>query len=198
MKKKYPPIELSADVQAFRDRLIAATQWEKTTCGITFYKMHGAHFARAQSSLTGKKVKKHKRFQRTMHNAGILSQAATIVAPIYNALTEDWRCHELYRRLTGLAARLLHAGKSDSEVPVMIQEELFNLGYRTVWPECELPPNLQQWLEEENDQPADQPATGGMEYRQWFPYDDAGRYSLMVDRRGRLSLHSEAMPSPPP
>ena len=116
VKKKYSHIDLPADVQAFRDRLIAATQWEKTTCGITFYMMGGMHFARAKSSLTGKRVRKSKRFQRTMHNAGILSRAAKIVSPIYKALTEDWRCHDLYRKLTGLAARLLHAEMDNSEV----------------------------------------------------------------------------------
>lgn len=150
MKKKYPHIDLPPDLQAFRDRFTAATEVEGTLGGIiTCYRMHGRYFARTKSSLTGQQVKKDHRFQRTMHNAGILALAARYVTPIYRELTEDWRCHDLYRKLVGLAIKLLHNGWYKEQIQQAVYTELEKMGYRTEWPVWQLPPNLQQWKEEE-------------------------------------------------
>ena len=146
-KKKYYHIDLPPDVQAFKDRLIKATSWEKTTCNLTFYKMYGQHCIRSKSSLTGKRVKRSKKFARTMQNAGVMAKASKIVTPLYYGLTEDWRCQDVFRKLTGIAVKLLHQGKNKAEVEEGIQAALTDMGYRTEWPAEELPPNLQQWLE---------------------------------------------------
>lgn len=149
MKKKYAHIGLPPDLQAFRDRFIAATEVEATMCGITFHKVHGRYLARTKSSLTGKRVKKDKRFRRTMQHAAVLALAVQYVTPIYNELTDDWRCQDLYHKLTGMAVKLLHQGSTKEAVQQAVYAELEHLGYRTGWPEWELPPNLVQWLEEE-------------------------------------------------
>ena len=152
MKKKYAHIDLPPDLQAFRDRFIAATEVEGTMCGISFYKVHGRYLARTKSSLTGKRVKKDKRFQRTMQHAAVLALAVKYVTPIYNALTEDWRCQDLYHKLIGMGVKLLRQDNTKETVQQAVYAELERLGYRTEWPVWEeLPPNLQQWLEEEQE-----------------------------------------------
>ena len=187
MKKTYVHIDLAPDVQAFRDRFIAATEIEGTPGGIiTFYKMGGRYFARSKSSLTGKRVKKDKKFKRTMHNAGMLTKASEIVSPIYNALTEDWRCHDLYLKLIGIGVRLLHAGKTVEDITHTIEQELFNLGYRTEWPDQELPPHLTQWLREEKNLPAKKHTARGTANRQQQAYNSTGQYMWVVDSDGRL------------
>ncbi len=104
---------------------------------------------RSKSSLTGKRVKKDKRFLRTMHNASVLAMASQWVTPVYNSLTEDWRCQDLQRKLTGIGVKLLHQGKTKEEVVQAVHLALEQLGYRTEWPVWELPPNLAAWREEE-------------------------------------------------
>ena len=150
MKKQYAHIDLPPDLQAFRDRFIAATEVEGTLGGIiTCYKVHGRYLARTKSSLTGKRVKKDKHFQRTMQHAAVLALAVKYVTPIYNALTEDWRCQDLYRKLIGMGVKLLHQGNAKEAVQQAVYAELERLGYRTEWPEWELPPALAVWLKEE-------------------------------------------------
>jgi hypothetical protein len=109
--------------------------------------MYDQHYVRSQSSLTGKRVKRSKKFARTMHNAGVMAKASKIVTPLYYRLTEDWRCQDVFRKLTGIAVKLLHQGKNNAEVEEGVQGALTAMGYRTEWPTEEMPPNLQQWLE---------------------------------------------------
>ncbi|WP_315823131.1 hypothetical protein [Paraflavitalea speifideaquila] len=84
-----------------------------------------------------------------MHHAGVLARASEWVTPVYNNLTEDWRCHDLYRKLVGLGVKLLHQGATKETVQQAAWEELTRLGYRTDWPQWELPPALAKWMEEE-------------------------------------------------
>jgi hypothetical protein len=149
--EKLEHIDPPPDVLAFREHFIACTTWEKTAGNLTFYRMYGESFVRSKSSLTRKKVLHSELFARTRHNAGILAQAAAITAPIYNALTADWRCHDLYRKLVSIAAKLLHTGMEKEEVSKRLQEELYALGYRTEWPAWNLPPKLEEWTKEENE-----------------------------------------------
>ncbi|WP_162915398.1 hypothetical protein [Paraflavitalea soli] len=152
MKKRYQHIELPPHLEAFRKNYLAATEVEATLCGIiTCYKMYGAYFIRTKSSLTGKRVKRDKRFRRTMYNAGILALASEWITPVYNSLTEDWRCQDLYRKLVGLGVKLLHQGATGETVQQAAWDELTQLGYRTEWPEWDLPPELLKWVEEEGD-----------------------------------------------
>jgi hypothetical protein len=144
-------IDLSPEILAFREHFIACTTWEKTSGNVTFYKMYGQPFVRSKSSLTRKRVLHSKQFARTRHNAGILAQAAAITAPIYNDLTADWRCHDLYRKLVSIAAKLLHTGICREEVQKALQDELYALGYRTEWPAWNLPPKLEEWIIQEKE-----------------------------------------------
>ncbi|WP_315823230.1 hypothetical protein [Paraflavitalea speifideaquila] len=84
-----------------------------------------------------------------MHHAGILARASEWVTPVYNSLNEDWRCHDLYRKLVGLGVKLLHQGATKETVQQAAWNELARLGYRTEWPQWELPPELEKWVEEE-------------------------------------------------
>ena len=84
---------------------------------ITFYKMEGKHYARAKSSLTGKRVKTSPEFRKTMLNAGLMARASKIGAQIYKALPPGWRQFWMYRSFTGEALLLLkHNPYTDKEV----------------------------------------------------------------------------------
>ncbi len=150
MKKRLQPIDLPPHLEEFRKNYLAATEVEATLCGIiTCYKMYGAYFIRTKSSLTGKRVQQDKRFARTRHNASILAEASAWVSPVYNSLTEDWHCHDLYRKLVGLGVKLLHQGATKATLQQTAWDELARLGYKTVWPQWELPPELEKWREED-------------------------------------------------
>ncbi|WP_315823558.1 hypothetical protein [Paraflavitalea speifideaquila] len=87
MKKRLQHIDLPPHLEEFRKNYLAATEVEATLCGIiTCYKMYGAYFIRTKSSLTGKRVKKDKRFARTRHNASVLAMASEWVTPYTIAL----------------------------------------------------------------------------------------------------------------
>lgn len=135
------------ELQIFWKNFLAATEVEGTMGNITFYKMWGRYYARAKSSLTGKRVKRDKKFWRTMQQAFILGLASEYITPVYYRLTEDWRCHDVFRKLTGIAIRLLRQGKGKKEIQEAAYAEMVALGYREEWPVWEFPPNLKQWLE---------------------------------------------------
>jgi len=89
---------------------------EGTIDNICFYKMGEEYYARLKSSLTGKRVKKDPRFRRTMEYAGTLAQASKIASVCYSSISKEERVHTMYRALTGLAMRLLKAGKDAAEI----------------------------------------------------------------------------------
>jgi hypothetical protein len=135
LRKRYLHIDLPPELQEFWKNFLAATEVEATLFGIiTCYKMFGQYFMRSKSSLTGKRVKKDKRFQRTMHNAGMMALASKWVTPVYNSLTEDWRCQDLQRKLVGIGVKLLHQGQTKEAVQEAVWDEVVRLGYRTEWP----------------------------------------------------------------
>ncbi len=164
MGKCYQHIDLPPELEQFWKNFLVATEVEGTLFGIiTFYKMNGQYFARSKSSLTGKRVKKEKRFQRTMHNAGLMALASKWITPVYNSLTEDWRCQDLQRKLVGIGVKLLHRGQSREAVQEAVWQELQRLGYRTEWPEWQLPPELEKWVKEEGESGAIGSALGSPE-----------------------------------
>lgn len=149
MRKRYQHIDLPPELEQFWKNFLAATEVEGTLFGIiTCYKMYDQYFMRSKSSLTGKRVKKDKRFLRTMHNAAVLAMASKYVTPVYNNLSEDWRCQDLQRKLVGVGVKLLHQGKTKEAVQQAAWEEVVHLGYRTEWPVWQLPPELVKWVEE--------------------------------------------------
>src|SRR5438105_15950909 len=122
---------MEPDVQAFLERLIAATSYEKTLFNlVTSYKMRGNYYLKSKSSLTGKQVKTEKRFARTMANARKTGQASKIASSIYSQLPEGWKLHALFRTLTGTASRMLHAGKTPDEIEIALWKQLEEYGYQ--------------------------------------------------------------------
>ncbi|NII28354.1 hypothetical protein HB364_24945 [Pseudoflavitalea sp. X16] len=82
-------------------------RFEGTMHGITFYKMDGQYYARAQSSLTSERVKTSDEFKWTMAYASLLARASKIGSQIYKALPPGWRQFWMYRSFTGEAFTLL-------------------------------------------------------------------------------------------
>lgn len=76
---------------------------EGTIDGICFYKLDGNYYARAKSSLDGKRVKKSKAFRQTMRYARIFAKASVIGSTIHRMLPEDKRSRKVYQQLTGKA-----------------------------------------------------------------------------------------------
>ncbi|GEP94797.1 hypothetical protein [Chitinophaga cymbidii] len=74
---------------------------------VCFYKMQGKYYARLKSSLTGRRVKKDPAFHRTMENAHILGEASRIAAAVYRSVAASEKSQALYRRMTGIAMRML-------------------------------------------------------------------------------------------
>lgn len=87
---------------------------------ITIYKMYDRYYARAKSSLTGKRVKKDKAFRRTMDNANRLAAASRIASAVYRLVPAESKQHTLYRKLTGMAIERL---KQDYN-PVIVEQGL--------------------------------------------------------------------------
>jgi hypothetical protein len=93
--------------------------------------MEGKYYVRKKSSLTGKRVKKDKKFRLTMIYAGIMAQASKIASSVYRQIPKEERKHPYFRTLTGMAQKLLRKGVSAEEV----YEQLYN---RTFPPKPEL------------------------------------------------------------
>ncbi len=97
-----------------------------TVYNVCFYKLGSQYYARAKSSLTGKRVKKDSAFRRTMQNAGLLAKASSIASSVYRKLPPNQRDRRLYQQLTGNAIRLLRQGLHDSDVATAITTNLYN------------------------------------------------------------------------
>ena len=94
-----------------------------TINNICFYKMDGVYYARAKSSLDGKRVKRDPAFRETMRHAGLLGQASKIASAIYRHLKEDEKSLISYRQLTGQAMRLLKENRPVEEVKEAMQRQ---------------------------------------------------------------------------
>lgn len=87
---------------------------------ILFYKMEGKYYARKKSSLTGKKVKTHPCFALTRLNYSLFSIASTIGSRVYKMLPVSEREHEMYKKMTGEAMKLLKQGIQEMEVQELL------------------------------------------------------------------------------
>ncbi len=85
---------------------------------ICFYKMNGQYYARAKSSLDGKRVKKDPAFRETRWHSNLLARSSKIAAAVYRGLPKE---KGLFRKLTGQAMRLLKEGKTTEEVFLLLQ-----------------------------------------------------------------------------
>ena len=92
---------------------------------ITIYRMKadGVYYMRMKSSLTGKRVKKDPAFRGLMRHAGIMAIAAPLASAVYQLLPEAERKVALYRKMTGIAQRMLKEGYSEEVVKEVLIAE---------------------------------------------------------------------------
>ncbi len=98
--------------------------------GLTFYQMDGKLYVRQKSSLSGRKVKESPRFKRTMQSAGELGRASAIASKVYSELrfTQRKMVYVLYKKMTGVAKKALHAGRSEEAAERKVREYLVTMG----------------------------------------------------------------------
>lgn len=75
--------------------------------GVTFYRMNGAYYARAKSSLSSKKVKTHPNFAQTRKYAQWLGEASKMASAVYKTLPPEQRKYEMYCELKKIAYALV-------------------------------------------------------------------------------------------
>lgn len=91
---------------------------------VCFYKLHGKHYARSKSSLTGKRVKTSDAFKNTMQYAALLAEASTIGSAVYRLLPKQKRERKVYQQLTGIAMQLLKKGTTKEDIIVLLKKEV--------------------------------------------------------------------------
>ncbi|PSL50178.1 hypothetical protein CLV51_1011522 [Chitinophaga niastensis] len=92
------------------------------TIGICcFYKLGDKYYLRRKSTLSGKRVKKDPVFRNTMKYAGILATASRMAAAVYRALPKEQKKHVLYRKLTGIAMKMLKAEIAIPTITAVLQ-----------------------------------------------------------------------------
>jgi len=74
---------------------------------ICFYRLHEEQYARAKSSLPGKRVKRGPAFKETMKYAALLACASKIASVIYKGLPQEQKSRKKYQAMTGEAMRLI-------------------------------------------------------------------------------------------
>ena len=92
-----------------------------TIDSICFYRMDGCYYARAKSSLAGKRVKKDPAFRETMRYAELMKKASVTASMVYRALPEKQKVKGLFRKLVGRVIRLLKENKTTEEILVLLQ-----------------------------------------------------------------------------
>jgi len=97
-------------------RMTEGFHYSATIGDLCFYQWRGISCVRMKSTLSGKRVKKSKEFEKTRQYASNFAIAARIASPVYKALPIDIRARWVYRSIVGEAASLLYQGKSESEV----------------------------------------------------------------------------------
>ena len=105
-------------------RQIGSILVEGTIHGICFYKMDDSFYARAKSSLDGKRVKTDKAFTKTMINANRLGSASRLSSKAYRVLRPLQKNVSFCRSLTSMAMRLLKEGKSEAAVETHLNDQV--------------------------------------------------------------------------
>ena len=90
---------------------------------ITYYQLDGVYYCRKKSSLSGKKVKTHRHFKRTMENAGIMADASRIASAVYRLIPKSAKQHTMYREMTGIAIDLLKLETTKDETLELLLEK---------------------------------------------------------------------------
>jgi hypothetical protein len=88
---------------------------------ICFYRMDGSYYARAKSSLDGKRVKKDPAFRETMRYAELMGKASVTASVVYRALPEEQKIKGLFRKLVAQAMRLLKENKTAEDIVELLK-----------------------------------------------------------------------------
>ena len=91
---------------------------------ITFYEMEGRGYARHKSSLSGKRVKRDPKFQRTMESAGRFGRGNQLASKVYRSLPREQQVYALFKELKSIAILAIKEGKSEAEVLALLQQRV--------------------------------------------------------------------------
>ncbi|QEC44701.1 hypothetical protein [Pseudobacter ginsenosidimutans] len=94
---------------------------------VVYYKMDGKYYARAVSSLSGRRVKRDPKFKRTMEFAKLFGIASKLASELHRSLPFEKRSHKLYRKMTGRAYQLLKNEMEQAAVTIELKKQF--------WPE---------------------------------------------------------------
>jgi hypothetical protein len=97
-------------------RNIGIMEVQGTLGNLTFYKMDGKNIVRRKTSLDKKRVNTDPAFANSRKSAAVFGVAAFIAKEVYWTLPKEKRKHGLIGKLTGMANKMLHEGKSAEEV----------------------------------------------------------------------------------
>ena len=89
---------------------------------LVYYKMDGKYYARAVSSLNGKRVKRDPKFKRTMEFAKLFGKASKLASAVHRSLPNGIRSHKLYQKMAGKANQLLMQGLDERSIDLQLRE----------------------------------------------------------------------------
>ncbi len=106
------------------------TRFTGTYGNLVFYYWRGKYCVRTRSTLSGKTVKTAAAFRVTMQYAERLGRASVIASRVYRQLPDGWKLHSLFRKMTGLGARLLKQGEqADTFIEAALWQYLATVGF---------------------------------------------------------------------
>lgn len=86
-----------------------------------YYKMNGKYYARAVSSLSGRRVKRDPKFKRTMEFANLFGRASKLASAVHRSLPPERRNYQLLRKMTGQANQMLKQGIDEITIETALQ-----------------------------------------------------------------------------
>ena len=95
-----------------------------------FYRVGDRYYIRQKSRLSRRRVKTSKAFANSRASAERLAIGSCVGASVYRQLPEAWKMYDLYHKLTGLAIRLQKEGKTVTEIRPLLEQQLYDWGYR--------------------------------------------------------------------
>jgi hypothetical protein len=101
---------------------------EGTIDDLTYYKMEGRYYVRMKSSLTRKKFRKHKAFERSRASCKRFSEGNKLASKLYRMIEKNKRIYKLFCFLKKRSIMLLKEGKSLIEVEEILMDYLMEFG----------------------------------------------------------------------
>jgi hypothetical protein len=98
------------------------SQFEGTIGGITFYKMMGEFFARAKSSIDGKRIKTDSAYKAFRQNSKLHGKASKLASQIYHTWPAEERVHPRFGLLTANVKQLLQSGLPPARIIQLWQQ----------------------------------------------------------------------------